>query len=127
MVFSFFPIFLATILCRPLKAPPKQNKILLTEAKAVTGASSSFTLNNKEKKIDIAIVSSLDNKKKNSVLSNNNANNNIKNNQKQKMHISGVGSHNAKNIKSSKIEEELCDGYKSNDSSELSEEEYTYT
>lgn len=68
-------------------------------------------------------MSPLDNKKKNSVLSNNN----IKNNQKQKMHIGVVGSHNTKNIKSSKIEEELCDGYKSNDSSELSEEDYTYT
>jgi|LauGreDrversion4_2_1035121.scaffolds.fasta_scaffold08151_7 hypothetical protein len=105
----------------------KQNKILSTGSGSGSGsgslASSGFTLNNKEKKIDIAIVSPLDNKKKNSVLSNNN----IKNNQKQKMHIGVVGSHNTKNIKSSKIEEELCDGYKSNDSSELSEEDYTYT
>jgi hypothetical protein len=107
----------------------KQNKILSTESGSGSGSgsgsavSSGFTLNNKEKKLDIAIVSSLDNKKKNSVLSNNN----IKNNQKQKMHIGVVGSHSAKNIKSSKIEEELCDGYKSNDSSELNEEEYTYT
>lgn len=92
---------------------------------AASAAASIFALNNKEKKIDIAMVSSLDNRKKNSVLSNI-VNSNIKNNQKQKMHTSGVGSHNAKNIKSSNNIEELCDGYKSNDSSELSEEEYTY-
>ena len=39
----------------------------------------------------------------------------------------GLGNTHVKNTKASKIEEETCDGYKSNDSSELSEEEYTYT
>ena len=81
------------------------------------------------------MISSLDNRKKNVVLSNSSRNNNIKNshshnhthNQKQKMHIGGVGNSNTKNIKSTNNSEEICDGYKSNDSSELSEEEYTYT
>ena len=47
--------------------------------------------------------------------------------QKQKMHIGGIGNNNSKNNKSSNNSEEVCDGYKSNESSELSEEEYMYT
>jgi hypothetical protein len=117
----------------------KQNKILSSGTGHGSGSGSGygsasasaslsrFTLNNKEKKIDNTIVSSLDNRKKNVVMSNISMNNNIKNNQKQKMNISGLGSHNTKNIKPTNNSEELCDGYKSNDSSELSEEEYTYT
>ena len=113
----------------------KQNKILSIGTGSGCGPASAslpgFTLHNKEKKIDNTMISSLDNRKKNVVLSNSSKNNNIKNNhthnQKQKMHIGGVGNSNTKNIKSTNNSEELCDGYKSNDSSELSEEEYTYT
>jgi hypothetical protein len=115
----------------------KQNKILSTGVGSGPASVSlpGFTLHNKEKKIDNTMISSLDNRKKNVVLSNISTNNNIKNshshnhthNQKQKMHTGGVGNHNTKNIKSTNNSEELCDGYKSNDSSELSEEEYTYT
>jgi hypothetical protein len=47
--------------------------------------------------------------------------------QKQKMHMGGIGINNSKINKSSNNSEEICDGYKSNESSELSEEEYTYT
>jgi hypothetical protein len=109
----------------------KQNKILSTGTGSGSGLASAslpgFTLHNKEKKIDNTMISSLDNRKKNVVLSNISTNNNIKNNQKQKMHTGGAGNHNTKNIKSTNNSEEICDGYKSNDSSELSEEEYTYT
>jgi hypothetical protein len=111
----------------------KQNKILSTGTGSGSGLASAslpgFTLHNKEKKIDNTTISSLDNRKKNVALSNNN----IKNsqiqiqNQKQKIHIGGVGGHNAKNVKLTNNGEELYDGYKSNDSSELSEEDYTYT
>ena len=116
----------------------KQNKILSSAPGSGTasGSLSVFTLNNKEKKIDNAMISSLDNRKKNVALYSNIKNSQIQNQnqnqiqnqiQKQKIHIGGVGGHNAKNVKSSNNIEELCDGYKSNDSSELSEEDYTYT
>jgi hypothetical protein len=109
----------------------KQNKILLTGTGSGSGLASAslpgFSLHNKEKKIDNTMISSLDNRKKNVVLSNISTNNNIKNNQKQKIHTGGAGNHSTKNIKSINNSEEICDGYKSNDSSELSEEEYTYT
>jgi hypothetical protein len=116
----------------------KQNKILSTASTSASASlststsvsastSSVFALNNKEKKIDNTILSSLNGRKKNVILSNNNMNNNMNNIQKQKMHMGGTGINNSKINKSSNNSEEICDGYKSNESSELSEEEYTYT
>jgi len=86
------------------------------------------TSNNKDKKMDVNVSSTLragsisSNIKKINVASVLSSNSKLKNG-----NGNGNARASAKNIKASKIEEEICDGYKSNDSSELSEEEYTYT
>jgi hypothetical protein len=80
----------------------------------------SSNLSNKDKKIDVALSSAaksggISSNRKRNVAASLSSNSKLKN----------INTH-TKNIKSTKIEEEICDDNKSYDSSELSEEEYTY-
>jgi hypothetical protein len=93
------------------------NTILKTNTKIKNENRVSMNSNNKDKKIDVSI-------RTDSILSNNRKVSSLLSNSKSK---NSNSSGHTKNIKVSKVEEEVCDGYKSNDSSELSEEEYTYT